>query len=243
MISKLKPNLTNEKAIVTSIESFPEKNNVCSVSAGMTAGITLSERIFVERGHIASHQNSLPMLTNVFSASIFWLSEKPLAVGNSYSIRYGTVESKVTVQSIDKMVDTESLITDDNAKNVIKNNVAEVTFRSRDILAIDSHHDNFKLGRAVIYDGHNVVGGGLINMDGHEDQRQNQNQKPKSENIYKVNHSVTPEMRAERFGHYGGVFWFTGLSGSGKSTLAVAVEERKISAVLVRLLHFRPILA
>ncbi len=214
---------TNEKAEIVSIESFPEKGKVIKAVAGQSVGITLNERIFVERGHIGSHKENLPMMTNVFRANIFWLSDKPLAVGNSYTVRYGTVEAKVTVQSIDMMVDTKSLVKDEAAKNVERNNVAEVTFRSRDLLPIDPHTNNFKLGRAVIYDGYDVVGGGLINMDGYADQRQSST--PKSENIYKVSHSVTPDMRAERFGYYGAVFWFTGLSGSGKSTLAVAVEK------------------
>jgi len=214
---------TNEKSIVQTIESFPDNKKITTAYAGQSIGITLDERIFVERGHTASHINNKPMMSNVFRANIFWLSDKPLAVGNSYKIRYGTTETTVNVQSIDMMVDTQSLEKKDTAKSVEKNNVAEVTFRSRDMLAIDSHIDNFKMGRAVIYDGYDVVGGGLINMDGFEDQRQSS--KPKSDNIYKVSHSVTPDMRAERFGYYGGVFWFTGLSGSGKSTLAVAVEQ------------------
>ncbi len=214
---------TNEKAVVETIESFPQKKAVVKASAGQSIGITLSERIFVERGHIAAHKDNLPMMTNVFRANIFWLSDKPLAVGNSYTVRFGTSETKVNIQSIDMMVDTQTLKKDKNAKKLEKNNVAEITFRCRDMIAIDPHTTNFKMGRAVIYGQHKVVGGGLINMDGYADQRQSST--PKSTNIYKVSHSVTPDMRAERFGYYGGIFWFTGLSGSGKSTLAVAVEK------------------
>lgn len=214
---------TNEKAVVETIENFPEKQAMVKASAGQSVGITLSERIFVERGHIAAHKDNLPMMTNVFRANIFWLSDKPLAVGNSYTVRFCTSEAKVNIQSIDMMVDTQTLHKDKNATKLEKNNVAEITFRSRDMIAIDPHTHNFKIGRAVIYDDYKVVGGGLINMDGYADQRQSS--MPKSENIYKVSHSVTPDMRAERFGYYGGIFWFTGLSGSGKSTLAVAVEK------------------
>ena len=214
---------TNEKAIIETIENFPQKQSVVKANAGQSIGVTLSERIFVERGHIAAHKDNQPMMTNVFRANIFWLSDKALAVGNSYTVRFGTFETKVNVQSIDVMVDTQTLEKYNDAKNLEKNNVAEVTFRCRDMIAVDPHTANFKMGRAVIYDHHKVVGGGLINMDGYADQRQSST--PKSTNIYKVSHSVTPEMRAERFGYYGGVFWFTGLSGSGKSTLAVAVEK------------------
>jgi bifunctional enzyme CysN/CysC len=214
---------TNEKAVVTSIENWPEKDSKVQAEAGESIGITLDDRIFVERGHVGSHEKDLPMLSNVFKANLFWLSKTPLKVGNSYKIRYGTTEARVTVQSIDTLVDTGTLEKNNEAGEVQRNNVGEVTLRTRDLLPIDSHEDNPRLGRIVVYEGHDVAGGGLISMEGYPDQRQLS--EPKSKNIYKVSHSVTPEMRAARAGHYGGVFWFTGLSGAGKSTLAVAVEK------------------
>lgn len=214
---------TNETAVVTSIENWPSKNGVVEARAEQSIGITLSDPIFVERGHIASHEKNLPMLSNVFQANIFWLSEKPLKVGNIYNVRYGTNEARISVQSIDTIVDTQDLKKQENASEVNKNTVAEVTLRARDSLPIDSYKDNDKLGRIVLYEGYDVVGGGLIDMGNYPDQRHSI--EPKSENIHKVSHSVTPEMRAEIFGHYGSIFWLTGLSGSGKSTLAIAVEQ------------------
>jgi bifunctional enzyme CysN/CysC len=214
---------TNEKAKVTSIENWPNKEGKIQANAGESIGIKLDDRIFVERGHMGSHEQDMPILSNVFKANIFWLSNTPLKVGNAYKIRYGTIEASVTVQSIDMMVDTNNLEKHNDAREVKRNDVAEVTLRARDLLPIDAHDQNRRLGRIVMYEGYDVAGGGLINMEGYPDQRQSKS--PKSKNIYKVTHSVTPEMRADRFGHYGGVFWFTGLSGSGKSTLAVAVEK------------------
>ena len=48
----------------------------------------------------------------------------------------------------------------------------------------------------------------------------------KSMNLSPVNHDLKSFERTRRFGHEGGVFWFTGLSGSGKSTLANALERK-----------------
>ena len=48
----------------------------------------------------------------------------------------------------------------------------------------------------------------------------------KSMNLTPVNHSVEVNERTKRFGHEGGVLWFTGLSGSGKSTLAKTLERK-----------------
>jgi len=49
-------------------------------------------------------------------------------------------------------------------------------------------------------------------------------------NLTAVRHGIDAEMRRARFGHRGGVVWFTGLSGSGKSTLATALEVRLFEA-------------
>ena len=214
---------TNETAVVTSIEQWPEEDEIVEVHAGKAVAITLSEPIFIERGHMASHADALPMLSNVFKSNIFWFSDKPLKVGNTYQVRCGTKQTAVSVQIIDHVIDTQTLEKIEDAVEVPKNSVAEITLRARDVLPIDPYKDNAKLGRVVLYDGHHVVGGGHISMEGYPDQRKSSN--PKSENIYKVHHSVTPEMRAAMLGHYGGVFWFTGLSGAGKSTLAVAAEQ------------------
>lgn len=214
---------TGEKAKVTSIEIWPPNKDKVEAHAGESVGFTLDQKIFVERGHTASHEKNPPMLSNVFRASIFWLSDAPLKVGNSYKVRYGTAEAMVTVQSIDKVIDTQDLAQDDKGREVARNMVAEITFRARDLLPVDPYIDNFRTGRMVIYDGHDVAGGGTIGMEGYADQRRIA--ATKSQNIYAVSHLLDRENRAQMKGHYGGVFWFSGLSGAGKSTIAMAVEK------------------
>ena len=215
---------TDESATITSIEHWPdETDEKVEAHAGECVGITLDQKIFVERGHIGSHAKKPPMLSNVFRANIFWLHTKPLKVGHSYTVKYGTLEAKVTVQSIDAVVSTDSLDHAEAPSEVSKNEIGEITLRVRVLLPIDPYHDNARLGRAVIYDGHDIVGGGVITMEGYADQRRSS--KPKSENIYKVDHLLDENIRAQQKGHQGGVFWFTGLSGAGKSTLAMAVEK------------------
>ena len=214
---------TNEKAVVTSIEVWPEDKNKVKAMAGESVGFTIDQKLFVERGHIASHEHNLPMLSNVFRANIFWLSDNPMKIGNIYKVRYATYEATVTVQSIDRVIDTQNLEQDESGGSVERNEVAEVTFRARDLLPIDPYTENHRTGRMVVYDEYDVVGGGTINMDGYPDQRRKI--EPKSQNIYEVESLTGYEARCRAMGHYGGVFWFTGLSGAGKSTLAMAVER------------------
>lgn len=214
---------TNESATVTALKVWPDDPGKVEASAGDVIGITLDERIFVERGHIGSHRKNLPMLSNVFRVNIFWLAEKPLKVGNSYKVRYATHEAAVTVQSINRVVDTDSLEQSAAAAEVPRNAVAEITLRARDLLPVDPYAANHRMGRVVLYEGYDVAGGGTLNMEGYADQRRAD--APKSQNIYEVRHLLSRDVRTQRNGYMGAVFWFTGLSGAGKSTLAMAVEK------------------
>lgn len=214
---------TNEVAEVTSIEAWPKpEKDITEVHAGDVVGIKLDQPIFVERGHIGSAKEEPPMLSNVFRVNLFWLSNKSLKVGNAYKIRISTHEVMATVQALEKVVDTDDLALSETDE-LKRNGVGEVVFRTRDVVALDPYNQHQLMGRCVIYDGFDVAGGGILNMDGYPDQRINYIEKPK--NIYTVDHLIPHQDRARRNGHFGAIFWFTGLSGAGKSTLAMNVER------------------
>ncbi len=214
---------SNKTARVHSIEAWPEDARAESVGAGESVGFTLDEQIFVERGEIASHVETPPKLSNVFHARLFWLGHKPLTVGSRYKLKLLTQEAEVSVQSIERIVDTQTLENSDGDA-VERNAVAEVTLRSRQVLALDNYHDLPKTGRFVLIEDYDTVGGGVISLEGLPDQRQAVT--VKSTNVISVEHRLTADNRATRNGHHGGVLWFTGLSGAGKSTLAMEVEQR-----------------
>ncbi len=215
---------SDETATIQTIEGWPEpKKPIKKAEAGECIGLTIDKSIFVERGELASHTKSLPMLTNVFRANIFWLSSTPLKVGNTYRIRYGTTEASMNVQSIDRVFDNENVEREGAETEVCRNEIAEITLRTKNHLAVDSFADNPRLGRMVIYEKYDIAGGGSILTEGYPDQRTLG--KPKSTNITAVKALINPDMRAKQFEHKSGIFWLTGLSGSGKSTLAIAVEQ------------------
>jgi bifunctional enzyme CysN/CysC len=214
---------TNEQSEVVAIRVWPDSDTPATVHAGDAAGIVLKDRIFVERGHIGAHERSLPVMTGTVPIHLFWLSSRPLAVGQTYTLRLSTAAHVVTVAAIGSVMETDTLSPVPDAARVEKNMSARVTFRARGLIPADDYADNRRTGRAVIEDGDAIAGGGLITLTGVADQRASR--QPKSQNIFAVTHAVTPEMRAQKNHHTGGVFWLTGLSGAGKSTLAMAVER------------------
>ncbi len=213
---------SNKTARVRSIESWHEDVPPVEAHAGDSVGITLDEQIFVERGEVASHAEHPPQLSTVFRGTVFWLGHEPLALGKPYKLKLATQEIPVTVQSIEKVIDTDSLA-GHAAEDVERHAVAEVILRSRRIMALDEFRAIPRCGRFALIDGHETAGGGIVSMEGYPDQRQAFG--VKSANLTAVEHRVAAASRAERNGHAGGVLWFTGLSGAGKSTLAMAVEQ------------------
>lgn len=215
---------SNTQAKVASIESWPGKG-ADSVGAGESVGITLDNQIFVERGHVASHVADAPIITNYFKARIFWLGHKPLEKEKRYKIKLATMEVQAELRSIEHVIDSDTLA-HVKADKVERNNVAEVVFRTRGLVAVDDFNRNARLGRFVIQQDFDVAGGGIISLEGISDQRAAQNQDVKSKNIFDMDLGVTPEQRSVMNGHTGGILWLTGLSGSGKSTIAKQLQKR-----------------
>ena len=190
--------------------------------AGQSVGITLDRPLFVERGEIASHREDAPRLTNVLHATLFWLGATPLSPGLQLRLGLATTEAPVTVERVERVIDTDTLAPAPT-EIVQRDQVAEVVLRSRALLALDEHARLPRTGRFVLRANGETVAGGLASLRDHPNQRGAVGLKP--ENLTPVDHQVTRASRAERFGHRGGILWFTGLSGAGKSTLAMALEQ------------------
>jgi len=213
---------SNRSARVRSIEAWSAEPPL-EVRAGQSIGITLDEQLFVERGEVMSHLDNLPIETNVFRARIFWLDDAPMVTGRNYRLKLNSSDTEFRLQSIEKVIDATDLAAVSTNDRVEQNAVAEVTLRTRAMVAVDEHATNPRLGRFVIYDNFRIVGGGIISMEGYPDQRELVTRR--STNITAVEKGIDAGVRWRRNGHRGGVMWFTGLSGAGKSTLALEVER------------------
>ncbi len=209
----------NKTAVVASIERW-HSSRTDAAKAGESIGITLSEQIFVERGHVASHETETPIETNRFKARLFWMGHQSLEKGRRYKLKVTTQEVDAEIISVERVIDASTLDTVEGRDFIARDDVAEVTFKTRSPLVIDNHDRNVALGRFVIMDGHHVAGGGIIFGGIYTDRT-----KVKSANIYWSEGAVTPEHREIRNGHKGAIVWLTGLSGSGKSTIARELER------------------
>ena len=224
----------NKTARVATLERWPDDPSLpplASASAGESVGVTLTEQIFVERGHVASHRTDTPIESNRVKAHLFWLGRRELTLGGNYQLKLATQEIACQVASIEQVIDAATLAppTDGSGRSdaagaiqtVSRNDVAEVTLQMRRPLVLDNHDRIPPLGRFVLVDENEVSGGGILFGGVYTDRRQ-----VVSQNITWSESEITRAARARRNGHKGAVVWLTGLSGSGKSTLANALEEQ-----------------
>jgi bifunctional enzyme CysN/CysC len=202
-------------ARVASIEDWNQTTRRVSATAGDTIGITLDQRAFVERGHIASPAAEPIRLARRLTVRMFWLAAEPLTVGRSCTLQMGAGEYRAMVWSIDGVVDLHTL-EKRAAPQVLTNQVAEITLDVTDPIPVDRYAYLPRTGRAVLTDGGDALGGAIV-LDFVEAEIADQ--------TAAVYGGVSREERERRHRHRGAVLWLTGLPGSGKSTLAAALER------------------
>jgi bifunctional enzyme CysN/CysC len=216
---------SNKVSTVKSIErwSAPVTDGA---SASESIGITLTEQIFVERGVVGAHENTLPYVLNRFKSRVFWMGRAPFRKGKVYKLKLLNQELDCEIDSIEKVLDASTLETirrDEQDAHVGRYEIAELYLRTKRPVAFDAHSEIITTGRFVISDGFDVVGGGIVVDDAYP--RMSSDTLHKSHNIFWTEGKITHDQRTLRSGHLGRVVWLTGLSGAGKSSVANELER------------------
>ncbi|MEI6084533.1 MAG: adenylyl-sulfate kinase [Verrucomicrobiota bacterium] len=212
----------NKISHVKSIESWPGAG-LNEASAGESIGITLAEQIYVERGQIGSHEDHAPIESDVFKAKLFWLGRQKLEIGRRVKLKLTSTEVECHIQSIEKIIDASTL-SEKTQDHIARNDVAEITVRTKSPIAFDNYDRIVPTGRFVIVDKNMVAGGGVISKGEYPDRRDVLSG-VKSQNIFWSKGKIDREVREQRNKHKGAIIWLTGLSGAGKSTIATDLER------------------
>lgn len=218
---------SNKAANVKTIEVFNIEPPPTEAQAGQSVGITLDEQIFIERGEIASHQNDIPLVSTAFRANVFWLGRRPLERGRKYQLRLATREVDCEVAAIHRIIDTQDLDQRQGGRAIEKNQVAELTLRTKWPIAFDLSASFEATGRFVIVDHYDISGGGIITELVHDEQEFLREEARRRDFAW-VKGEVSAEDRAQQYGHRAAIVLLTGGRQTGKSFLA-----RKLEALLV----------
>jgi len=210
----------HKTARVATIERWPASSSE-SASAGESIGITLRDHIFIERGHIGSHEVDAPIESNRVHARVFWIGTEPLRLGARYRLQLVTQNVECQVVAIGPVIDVATLDPAASGGTELRiNEVGDIILQTRAPLVLDNHERVPTMGRFILADGDSLVGGGIVSGALYSSAKA-----IKSENIFWSESEITAERRALRNQHRGAVIWLTGLSGAGKSTIARALEK------------------
>ena len=216
---------SNKSAVVRTIEAFNVDPVPAEARAGQSTGITLDEQIFVERGEMASRQDTVPQVSTLLRCNLFWMGRRPLEMGRKYLLRLATREVDCEVATIHRIIDTQDLDAKQSHSSVGRNEVAELTIRTKSPIAFDRYSDSDVTGRFVVVDQYDVSGGGII-TEGLQDDQTQLREEARRRDIAWVKGDVSPDERASLFGHRAAMVLITGGAHAGKSFLARRLEVR-----------------
>ncbi len=219
---------SNKRANVRTVEAFNIEPPPIGAEAGQSVGITLDEQIFVERGEIATHQEQLPLVSTAFRANLFWLGKRPLEKGRKYLLRVATKEVDCEVASIHRIIDTMDLNQQQGSKTVGRNQVAELTVRTKSPIAFDLSSSYEVTGRFVLVDDYDIAGGGIVTEMVHDDQEFLREEARRRDFAW-VKGEVGIEERAQQYGHRAAIVLITGGRHTGKSYLAKKLEAKLVA--------------
>ena len=219
---------SNKRANIRSVEAFNIEPPPTGAEAGQSVGITLDEQIFVERGEIATHQEQLPLVSTAFRANLFWLGKRPLEKGRRYLLRVATREVDCEVAAIHRIIDTMDLNQQQGSTTVGRNQVAELTIRTKNPIAFDLSSSFEATGRFVLVDDYDIAGGGIVTEMVHDDQEFLREEARRRDFAW-VKGEVGIEERAQQYGHRAAIVLITGGRHAGKSFLAKKLEARLVA--------------
>jgi sulfate adenylyltransferase large subunit len=135
---------------VSSIATYDgDLNSAC---APESVTVTLEDEIDLSRGEmLVDAEMEAPVQSNAFSATLVWMSEQPLAVGQSYFLKHTTRVVRAKVRAIRHRMD---VVTGEHHSSLglQMNDIAEVEFETNLRLFFDRYEDSRPLGSFILID-------------------------------------------------------------------------------------------
>lgn len=214
-----------KRARIKSIEAWSVPQPPEAARASQSVGFTFEEQIFVERGEIAGRADESPIVSTTFDVNIFWMGNRHLEKGKTYVIKLATQEVECEILEFNNVINASTLEPMAEQNFLAKNDVAELTLKTRSPVAFDLFGSIPETGRFVLVDGYDVCGGGIITTYTPSTQKDKLRDEVRVRDFNWIKSNIAASERAYRNGHQAALILFTGESGVGKSQLAKLLEE------------------
>ncbi|MBU3912395.1 MAG: GTP-binding protein [Candidatus Omnitrophica bacterium] len=147
---------------INSIRVFGKRNKT-KAKAGESIGLTFNRPLFVKRGEVVAQKETPPKLTNRFKGNIFWMSDKPLYINKTITLRCAAQKVECGVEKIEKRIDPSRLETIQvNAKELKRNEIGIVVLKTKKMIVMERFNFIEELGRFILEQQNQVCAGGII---------------------------------------------------------------------------------
>jgi bifunctional enzyme CysN/CysC len=173
----------------------------------MAVTVCLEDDLDVSRGDMLVDPQRVPTVGRRFVATLVWMSEAPLRIGQPYLVKLGAQQVCGTVTALRHAVDLRTLEPIERPTLQL-NEIGVVEMETHRAVIFDEYARNRATGALIVIDllSNATVAAGVISG---------------SEAVAEASGRAEPRR--------GLTLWFTGLSGAGKTTISRAVEERLVA--------------
>ncbi len=221
---------SGKRSAVKTLEAF---NGAPRAWAGRSAGFTLEEQIYVQRGEIAARVGEpAPRVTSRLRASVLWLGRQPLRARQEFWLKLGTAKVKAEIEAITRVVDASQGAAGQSAAmaaapamRLNRHDVAECVLVLKRAIAFDPASEFTDTGRFVIVVDHEIGGGGIV-LEALDDARGWVREAVVLRNLKWEKSAIAAETRAERYNQRASLVLITGSAGAGRKAVARALEAR-----------------
>ncbi|GAA2020790.1 hypothetical protein GCM10009740_06540 [Terrabacter terrae] len=119
----------------------------------MSVTVRLEDEIDVSRGDMICRPHNQPTVTQDIDAMVCWMDESsPMRLGGKYSIKHTTRSARTIVKALQYRLDINTLHRDEQANQLVLNEIGRVRLRTTVPLMADDYSRNRNTGGFVLID-------------------------------------------------------------------------------------------
>lgn len=188
---------------------------VAVAHAGQPITVLLDRQVDVSRGCVLVGKENFLQVFDRFTATVLWMDDVDLVIGQSYYLKCGTKTLPVEIRSVQYKIDMN---TGEHIEGSAfgKNEIAICDLLLSGYVVFDELKNNTTLGGFILIDRvtNATCACGAIMQAGDQ-----------LDSKWKNETYITPRMRADQKKQNAFTIWFTGLSGAGKTVLSKEIEK------------------
>jgi sulfate adenylyltransferase subunit 1 len=132
--------------------------------AGTSVTVLLADDLDISRGDLIAAADRQPTVTDEITATLCWLSSKPLVPGSKLLVKHGARTVQALVQEITARFDEQTLSSVDGPDSLELNDIGRVILRTSEAIPVDDYGTSPRTGAFLVIDpsGGDTLAAGMV---------------------------------------------------------------------------------